>query len=139
MEQLQSLGSRLLYARKQRGMTLDIASEKSGMSRTQINLVERDMSEPTYKTVISIAKGLDISVLWLMMGIGDMDAQTDQCPRQYKSLQKQLKDREEELKQVKSELKITHQMIDKYGFGGHGIGTPGKTKVTEVSPKEVAA
>lgn len=133
----QTLGGRLRFARKTKGLTMEYISERADISQTQISTIEREKADPTSKTIINIAKALDISVLWLMTGIGSMDATTDQCPTQYQVVKSRCQELEEELQQVQSELKITHQMIDRYGFGN--LGSRGKDKVTEESPQEIAA
>ncbi len=53
------IGSRLSSLRKRMKMTLDELSSKSGVSKSILSEIERDMSNPTVATISRIAKALD--------------------------------------------------------------------------------
>ncbi len=53
------IGSRLSSLRKRMKMTLDELASKSGVSKSILSEIERDMSNPTVATVSRIAKALD--------------------------------------------------------------------------------
>ena len=53
------LGNRLSLLRKRRNMTLDELSSKSGVSKSILSQIERDLSNPTVTTIARIAEALD--------------------------------------------------------------------------------
>jgi len=53
------IGSRLFSLRKRMKMTLDELASKSGVSKSILSEIERDMSNPTVATISRIAKALD--------------------------------------------------------------------------------
>jgi len=54
-----NIGSRLGDLRKRKKMTLDELSSKSGVSKSIISQIERNISNPTISTVMRIAEALD--------------------------------------------------------------------------------
>jgi len=48
--------------RKQKNMTLDELSKRSGVSKTHINDIENNIKEPTLTIVISISKALNVQL-----------------------------------------------------------------------------
>ena len=52
------LGNRLSYLRKRKKMTLDDLSAKSGVSKSILSQIERDLSNPTVTTISRIAEAL---------------------------------------------------------------------------------
>ena len=53
------LGNRLSLLRKRKNMTLDELSAKSGVSKSILSQIERDLSNPTVTTISRIAEALD--------------------------------------------------------------------------------
>ena len=53
------LGKRLSLLRKRKNMTLDELSAKSGVSKSILSQIERDLSNPTVTTISRIAEALD--------------------------------------------------------------------------------
>ncbi len=53
------LGNRLSSLRKRKRMTLDELSSKSGVSKSILSQIERDLSNPTVSTISRIAKALE--------------------------------------------------------------------------------
>ena len=53
------LGNRLSLLRKRKGMTLDELSAKSGVSKSILSHIERDLSNPTVTTITRIAEALN--------------------------------------------------------------------------------
>ena len=54
-----NIGSRLGDLRKRKKMTLDELSSKSGVSKSILSQIERNISNPTISTVMRIAEALD--------------------------------------------------------------------------------
>ena len=57
-KQLLQLGNRLSSLRKRKNMTLDDLSAKSGVSKSILSQIERDLSNPTVTTISRIADAL---------------------------------------------------------------------------------
>jgi transcriptional regulator with XRE-family HTH domain len=53
------LGNRLSYLRKRKKMTLDELATKSGVSKSILSQIERDMSNPTVATISRISHALE--------------------------------------------------------------------------------
>jgi len=60
------VGKRIKSIRKRKGLTLQVLSEKSGMSATAISAIERNVSSPTVNTLASIGKALGESLSSLL-------------------------------------------------------------------------
>ena len=58
-KQALKLGNRLSLLRKRKNMTLDELSANSGVSKSILSQIERDLSNPTVTTVSRIAEALD--------------------------------------------------------------------------------
>ena len=58
-KQALQLGNRLSLLRKRKNMTLDELSSKSGVSKSILSQIERDLSNPTVTTISRIADALD--------------------------------------------------------------------------------
>ena len=58
-KQALQLGNRLSLLRKRKNMTLDDLSAKSGVSKSILSQIERDLSNPTVITISRIAEALD--------------------------------------------------------------------------------
>jgi len=64
-----NIGSRLGGLRKRKKMTLDELSSKSGVSKSIISQIERNISNPTISTVMRIAEALDETLSGFFMDI----------------------------------------------------------------------
>ena len=53
------LGNRLSYLRKRKKMTLDELALKSGVSKSILSQIERDLSNPTVSTISRISQALE--------------------------------------------------------------------------------
>ena len=73
MEELKDMhrafGKNLSAYRKSRGLTQKSLGERTGVSRTYISRVERGRGNPTFATVMRLAKTLDIDAGFLFFGI----------------------------------------------------------------------
>ena len=58
-KQVLQLGNRLSSLRKRKNMTLDDLSAKSGVSKSILSQIERDLSNPTVATIARIAEALN--------------------------------------------------------------------------------
>ena len=58
-KQALQLGNRLSLLRKRKNMTLDELSAKSGVSKSILSQIERDLSNPTVTTISRISEALD--------------------------------------------------------------------------------
>ena len=58
-KQALQLGNRLSLLRKRKNMTLDDLSDKSGVSKSILSQIERDLSNPTVTTISRIAEALN--------------------------------------------------------------------------------
>jgi transcriptional regulator with XRE-family HTH domain len=70
-----NLGKRLSDLRKRKNMTLDELSEKSGVSKSILSQIERDLSNPTVITISRIASALgeNLSDFFLKIEVEDAD------------------------------------------------------------------
>ena len=70
-----NLGKRLSDLRKRKKMTLDELSEKSGVSKSILSQIERDLSNPTVITISRIASALgeNLSDFFLKIEVEDTD------------------------------------------------------------------
>ena len=57
-KQVLQLGNRLSSLRKRKNMTLDDLSAKSGVSKSILSQIERDLSNPTVTTISRISDAL---------------------------------------------------------------------------------
>ena len=71
-----NLGKRLSELRKRKNMTLDELSEKSGVSKSILSQIERDLSNPTVVTIsrIAAALGENLSDFFLKIEVEDTDS-----------------------------------------------------------------
>ena len=73
MEELKDMhrafGKNLSAYRKSRGLTQKSLGERTGVSRTYISRLERGRGNPTFTTVMRLAKTLDIDAGFLFFGI----------------------------------------------------------------------
>ena len=70
------LGNRLSSLRKRKNMTLDDLSAKSGVSKSILSQIERDLSNPTVTTIsrISDALGEKLSDFFLKIEVGEVNS-----------------------------------------------------------------
>ena len=55
------LGERARALRRERGLTLDVLAERSGVSRAMISKLERGEKNPTLVVAAKVAEGLEVS------------------------------------------------------------------------------
>jgi transcriptional regulator with XRE-family HTH domain len=60
------LGARVRGLRRERGLTLDLLSERSGVSRAMISKLERGEKNPTLVVAAKVAEGLGVSLSQLV-------------------------------------------------------------------------
>ncbi len=75
-KQVLQLGNRLSSLRKRKNMTLDDLSAKSGVSKSILSQIERDLSNPTVTTIsrISDALGEKLSDFFLKIEVGEVNS-----------------------------------------------------------------
>ncbi|OYU41502.1 MAG: Cro/Cl family transcriptional regulator [Pseudorhodobacter sp. PARRP1] len=62
------LGERMRGLRKRRGLTLAQLAEAAGLSIGYISQLERNLASPSIPALVSIAKGLGVTVQWFFAG-----------------------------------------------------------------------
>lgn len=60
------LGNKLREKRKELGLTLDKLAGRTGVARTTISKIERDIISPSFNTLAKIARGMNIKVTQLI-------------------------------------------------------------------------
>lgn len=65
-----SISRRLFVARQKRGLTMQELADKSDVSPSAINLIEKGRRAPSAETVEGLAKGLGVDPCWLAYGTG---------------------------------------------------------------------
>lgn len=62
------IGKNIQKLRKELGLTLDVLSERSGVSKAMLSQIEQEKANPTVATVWKIAQGLNIEINKLLEG-----------------------------------------------------------------------
>lgn len=62
------IGGNIRATRKVKGLTLDVLSERSGVSKAMLSQIEAEKVNPTVATVWKIAQGLDVEINSLLAG-----------------------------------------------------------------------
>lgn len=62
------IGRNIQRIRKEQGLTLDVLSEKSGVSKAMLSQIESEKVNPTVATVWKIAQGLQVEINGLLEG-----------------------------------------------------------------------
>ena len=70
-EALTKLGSKIRRLRERSGLSQEAFADKCGFDRTYISLVERGKRNISFRNLIRIAQGLDVSVSTLTEDIED--------------------------------------------------------------------
>ena len=65
------IGRNIQRIRKEQGLTLDVLSEKSGVSKAMLSQIESEKVNPTVATVWKIAQGLRVEINGLLEGGGE--------------------------------------------------------------------
>jgi XRE family transcriptional regulator, regulator of sulfur utilization len=65
------IGGTIQMIRKRQNLTLDMLSEKSGVSKAMLSQIESEKVNPTVATVWKIAQGLSVDINALLAGTGD--------------------------------------------------------------------
>lgn len=68
MPQLDTVGKRINYIRKEMGLTLEALAERSGLSRSFIWEIEQDRSGISGRRLLQVADALNASVEYLLRG-----------------------------------------------------------------------
>ena len=69
---MNTLGSRIRYARKQKGITQLDFEREVGISSGNLSQIENDKVNPTASKLLDIRRMLGVSIDWLLTGEGDM-------------------------------------------------------------------
>ncbi len=67
---LLKIGARLRAARKKAGMTLEMLSQASGVSKAMLSQIEQDKANPTVAVLFNVAAALNLDVAELLGRIG---------------------------------------------------------------------
>ena len=62
------IGRNIQKIRKEQGLTLDVLSEKSGVSKAMLSQIESEKVNPTVATVWKISQGLNVEINGLLAG-----------------------------------------------------------------------
>ena len=73
-----SVAAKLKQLRQEKGWSLSVCAEKTGISKAMLGQIERQESSPTLATLWKLATGFDISLSWLVL---DDQATTDKSPQ----------------------------------------------------------
>ncbi len=65
------IGKSIQRMRKEQGLTLDVLSERSGVSKAMLSQIEQEKANPTVATVWKIAQGLNVEINRLLEGGGE--------------------------------------------------------------------
>ncbi|MBT3273610.1 MAG: helix-turn-helix transcriptional regulator [Spirochaetales bacterium] len=65
------IGQNIQRIRKEQGLTLDVLSEKSGVSKAMLSQIESEKVNPTVATVWKISQGLNVEINGLLAGGGE--------------------------------------------------------------------
>ena len=71
MHQPPNIGINIMNFRKQKNLSMDALSKRSGVSKSMLSQIEQEKTNPTVVTVWKIARALDVSVEELLMSNGD--------------------------------------------------------------------
>ena len=66
MSRKKSLGSTIAFLRDEASLSQEALAEKSGVHRTYISQLERDLKSPTVETLTRIAKALEMKLSTLI-------------------------------------------------------------------------
>lgn len=66
---LLALGKNVSDLRKEKGLTQEQLAERAGLDSTYISGIERGVRNPSFKSLVSLAKGLGITVSDVCSGI----------------------------------------------------------------------
>lgn len=71
MHQPPDIGFNIMNIRRQKNMSMDVLSKRSGVSKSMLSQIEQEKTNPTVITVWKIARALDVSVEELLHTSGD--------------------------------------------------------------------
>lgn len=69
MDEAKKLGVRIRKLRGEKGFSQESFADHCGLHRTAMGLIERGERSPNLRTLVTVAKGLKISVSKLLEGI----------------------------------------------------------------------
>ena len=67
-----TIGERIKYVRKERGLTLESFGNRLGISAPSVSKLERGLSNPSDQTVMLICRAFHVRADWLLGGVGSM-------------------------------------------------------------------
>jgi transcriptional regulator with XRE-family HTH domain len=70
---VETLGKRIVYARKRKGWSQNKLEEEAGLSLGMVSRAEHDRRAPTTETVGKLATALGVRVEWLLSGTPPME------------------------------------------------------------------
>ncbi|AZR72168.1 hypothetical protein BBF96_01410 [Anoxybacter fermentans] len=88
-EELKILGKKLVRYRKKYGLTLEDVGKVIGISKSHISKLENGNANPLFKTLLRIAKFMNVPVYYLFMPIEEMNHQNfvDRVKRRLEELE----------------------------------------------------
>ena len=93
MAEIDSVGGRLRHVREQRGLSLEVLAERSGVSKSFLWEVEQDRSGISGERLLQVANVLDTSLDYLLRGepsTGFEQSDTIEIPRELSELAEEL-------------------------------------------------
>lgn len=85
----EKISGALKSIRSERGWSLDVASQKTGVSKAMLGQIERGESSPTISTLWKIASGFDVSFSYFIEELRPTDSQFIHRSSNLKQLHKQ--------------------------------------------------
>ncbi len=70
---MDTIGKRLKYWRKEKGLTMTEISEKTGLSTGGLSAYERDEKQIGSKTLLALWREYNIDIAWILTGKKDTD------------------------------------------------------------------
>lgn len=69
-----AFASRLRTIRTEKGLSLAQVSEESGLAMSSLSSWERGQNAPTFEGLVALSRGYDVSIHWLVTGLGPRNA-----------------------------------------------------------------
>lgn len=115
---MDTIGKRLKFWRKEKGLTMTEISEKTGLSTGGLSAYERDEKQIGSKTLLALWREYDIDIAWILTGKRD----TDLTPEE-----QQLVDlyRQADARGKRSILRIAQDEAQELGSSASGTGSTG--------------
>lgn len=107
---MEQIGDRILYIRKELGLSQEAFGSKIGIKKSSMSSIEKNKSNPSEQTIKFICKEFNVNYSWLVKGIGDIFVETDDALLQALKEEYNLEDMH--LKLIKEFLKLSDQEKD---------------------------